>query len=142
MTDDLEEDSNWPEPARASERDLRVAPGKAPDNQPAALRGKLQEVDLGAEARERNVAMTERARRRMRIRRANGDAVSIDADNDMRARVGRDGLPRSSRTRLRRGSDDVERDKIVEELLRENKRTTAPQFLSSSFPALFSRLPS
>ncbi len=85
-----------------------------------ALQGKLMEVDLGDEVRSRNAAMTERARRRLL-----GEEVDDDDDDERKTgrptkvRLGRDGKP--WRPRKRRGSDDVKRDRIVEEILRENK---------------------
>ena len=84
--------------------------------QPAAL-GKLLEIDLGDEARSKNVMRTEQARRRL-----DGEEVE-DEDKPQKpgkVRLGRDGKP--WRGRKRRGSDDVKRDKLVEEVLRENRR--------------------
>jgi len=75
------------------------------------------EIDLGEEARARNIAMTEKARRRLE-----GQAVEDDEEGDSRAkkmRLGRDGKP--WRPRNRRGSQDIERDRRVEEFLRENR---------------------
>lgn len=84
--------------------------------QPAAL-GKLLEIDLGDEARSKNVLRTEQARRRL-----DGEEVE-DEDKPQKpgkVRLGRDGKP--WRGRKRRGSNDVKRDKLVEEVLRENRR--------------------
>jgi len=84
--------------------------------QPAAL-GKLLEIDLGDEARSKNVMRTEQARRRL-------DGEEIEDEDKPgkpgKVRLGRDGKP--WRGRKRRGSDDVKRDKLVEEVLRENRR--------------------
>jgi len=85
--------------------------------QPAAL-GKLLEIDLGDEARNRNVERTDKARRRL-----GGEEVEEEAEGvkkPAKVRLGRDGKP--WRGRKRRGSDDVKRDKLVEEVLRENRR--------------------
>ena len=84
--------------------------------QPAAL-GKLLEIDLGDEARSKNVKRTEQARRRL-----DGEEVEDEdkAQKPGKVRLGRDGKP--WRGRKRRGSDDVKRDKLVEEVLRENRR--------------------
>lgn len=85
------------------------------------MRGRLMEIDLGDEARARNIAMTERARRR-----ALGEAVEEDEDGGAgssrprKVRLGRDGKP--WRGRNRRNSDDVKRDQLVEEFLKENRR--------------------
>jgi hypothetical protein len=87
--------------------------------QPAAL-GKLLEIDLGDEARNRNVERTDKARRRL-----GGEEIEEEGEGEGRkkpakVRLGRDGKP--WRGRKRRGSDDVKRDKLVEEVLRENRR--------------------
>lgn len=84
--------------------------------QPAAL-GKLLEIDLGDEARSRNVQRTEQARRRL-----DGEEVedeTTQGGKTGKVRLGRDGKP--WRGRKRRASDDVKRDKLVEEVLRENR---------------------
>jgi hypothetical protein len=81
------------------------------------MHGKLHEVDLGEEVRRRNANMTEQARRRLA-----GEAVEADDDSSTkRVRIGKDGKP--WRGRKRRGSEDVKRDQLVEELMRENKGT-------------------
>ncbi|KAI1177607.1 hypothetical protein F4777DRAFT_576928 [Nemania sp. FL0916] len=81
-----------------------------------ALTGKLLEVDLGDDVRSRNEAMTDRARRKLQ-----GLAVEEEeaAGRPKKVRLGRDGKP--WRSRNRRNSDDIKRDKLVEEILRENK---------------------
>lgn len=75
----------------------------------ATLLGRLQEVDLGEEVRERNAAMTEQARKRLA-----GEAVDDESEDGRRR-----GKP--MRGRKRRASDDVKRDQLVEELMRENR---------------------
>jgi hypothetical protein len=83
--------------------------------QPAAL-GKLLEIDLGDEARNRNVERTNQARRRL-------DGEEVEEEGVKRkpgkVRLGPDGRP--WRGRKRRASEDVKRDKLVEEVLRENR---------------------
>ncbi|TPX11416.1 uncharacterized protein E0L32_007835 [Thyridium curvatum] len=79
---------------------------------PPAKAGKLQEIDLGDEARARNVAMTEMARRRLA-------GLAADDEAPLKQRLGPDGKP--WRGRKRRGSEDIKRDQLVEEFLRENK---------------------
>ncbi|KAI1312322.1 hypothetical protein F5Y03DRAFT_339850 [Xylaria venustula] len=81
-----------------------------------ALTGKLFEVDLGDEVRSRNAAMTDRARRKLQ-----GLAVEDEESTERRkkARLGRDGKP--WRSKNRRNSDDIKRDQLVEEILRENR---------------------
>lgn len=80
------------------------------------MTGKLLEVDLGDEVRNRNAAMTDRATRKLQ-----GLAVEDEesAEQPKKIRLGRDGKP--WRPRNRRNSDDIKRDKMVEEILRENK---------------------
>ena len=86
--------------------------------QPAAL-GKLFEIDLGDEARDRNVERTEQARRRM-----DGEVVEEEQAPKGKVRLGRDGKP--WRPRKRRGSNDVKRDMLVEDVLRENRCEYGP----------------
>ncbi|KAL2159149.1 hypothetical protein VTH06DRAFT_2581 [Thermothelomyces fergusii] len=89
-----------------------IAAGGQNDSQ-RVLQGRLLEIDLGDEARARNIEMTERARRRLQ--------GQIDEEEDEeskgRAKNGRLGL----RSRNRRGSDDIKRDQLVEEFLSENR---------------------
>ena len=85
--------------------------------QPAAL-GKLMEVDLGDEARDRNVERTNQAKRRM-----DGGEIEDEgaARKPAKIRLGPDGKPWRNKKK-RRGSDDIKRDKMVEDVLRENRR--------------------
>ncbi|ROT39870.1 hypothetical protein SODALDRAFT_332002 [Sodiomyces alkalinus F11] len=117
-------------PSIETKRDPRVA----------AIRGRLMEVDLGEEARARNIALTERARRRLASLAADDHSPSPGVTDDAAAtaaaeagddpqglngsrakkeRFGSDG--KSRRSRQRRASEDLERDRLVEEFLRENK---------------------
>lgn len=85
------------------------------DGGQAVMQGHLMEIDLGDEARDRNVAMTERAQL--------GDASAADGFEERRVkkpRLGRDGKP--WRPRNRRGSDAIKRDQLVEQVLRESRR--------------------
>src|SRR5579871_478677 len=90
---------------------------KPVEKQPATL-GKLLEIDLGNEARDRNVVRTEQARRRLDGEEVEEDVASVGKSK--RPRLGRDGRP--WRERKRRTSEDIRRDKLVEEVLRENRR--------------------
>ncbi|TLD23174.1 hypothetical protein PspLS_07345 [Pyricularia sp. CBS 133598] len=75
-----------------------------------ATRGKLQEVDLGQEMRERNVVETERAAKRLRGEETGDDGAEAgEADRGKPAK------------RNRRPSEDALRDKMVEQFLLENK---------------------
>ena len=80
--------------------------------QPAAL-GKLHEIDLGPDATLRNIARTEAAKRRLE-----GGEVEVEEVTG-KVRLRKDGKP--YRSRRRRNSEDVKRDKLVEEVLRESR---------------------
>lgn len=82
------------------------------------MQGKLLEIDLGDEARARNIEMTERARRRLQGLAA--DAEETAPPRPTTTRLGPDGKP--WRGRKRRGSEDIKRDQLVEEFLHENSR--------------------
>ncbi|KAL1901967.1 hypothetical protein Sste5346_001673 [Sporothrix stenoceras] len=75
--------------------------------QQLAMKGKLHEIDLGAEARAKNVAMTERATQRL-----------LGADD---AGGPSAGAPSGRNGKRRRGSDDIKRDQMVEQFLHENR---------------------
>ncbi len=81
--------------------------------QPATL-GKLHEIDLGPDATLKNIARTEAAKRRLE-----GGEMEIEEGESGKVRR-RDGKP--WRGRRRRNSEDVKRDKIVEEVMRESRR--------------------
>jgi len=104
--------STSPKPVEESKNDAEV------QRQPAAL-GKLMEIDLGDEARDRNVKRTDQARRKL-----DGEDVEDEEKQEKKGKVrlGPDGKP--WRSRKRRGSDDVKRDKLVEDVLRENRCKT------------------
>lgn len=72
--------------------------------EPATL-GKLHEIDLGQETKLQNIARTEEATRRM----AGESSDAVESNG------------KSWRNR-RRNSEDIERDRLVEEVLRESKR--------------------
>ncbi|CRJ85937.1 hypothetical protein BN1723_000043 [Verticillium longisporum] len=115
-----------PAPAAGAQSEPRApsAPSSRPprlDEIPGAaiMQGRLTEVDLGDEARARNIAMTEAARR---LQTAPSDPTDVGAPGQRarkKPRLGRDGKP--LRQRNRRTSDDVARDKMVEDFLRENR---------------------
>lgn len=85
----------------------------AKHRQPAAL-GKLHEIDLGADATLKNIARTEAAKRRLE-----GGEPEVE-ETTGKVRLRRDGKP--WRGRRKRNSDDVKRDKLVEEVMRESRR--------------------
>lgn len=84
--------------------------------EPASL-GKLHEIDLGHEAKLQNIARTEAATQKLSGNQ--GEAVDGDAALN-KSGLGKDG--QSWRSRKRRTSQDIERDRLVEEVLRESKR--------------------
>ncbi|KAI1806456.1 hepatocellular carcinoma-associated antigen 59-domain-containing protein [Daldinia bambusicola] len=104
-----------------------------PEQRNRALQGQLMEIDLGEEARSRNEALTERATRKLQGQAVDDDDDCDDYDDDgqllrngdgsgrpkKKVRLGRDGKP--WRPRNRRNSDDIKRDQIVEEILRESR---------------------
>ncbi|KAI4166725.1 MAG: hypothetical protein LQ343_007814 [Gyalolechia ehrenbergii] len=84
----------------------------AKHRQPAAL-GKLHEIDLGVDATLRNIARTEAAKKRLEGGEAEVEGVTG------KVRLRRDGKP--WRGRRKRNSDDVKRDKLVEEVMKESR---------------------
>jgi hypothetical protein len=93
-----------------------AASEKARERQPAGV-GKLQEIDLGPDATAQNIARTEAARRRLEGRPEKDEPQS--GLRSGKVRLGRDGKP--WRGRKRRNSEDVKRDLLVEEVLRESR---------------------
>ena len=83
------------------------------NRQPAAL-GKLLEIDLGPDATLNNIARTEAAKRRLE-----GGLIESE-EGIQKPRLRKDGKP--WRGRRRRNSEDIKRDKLVEEVLRESRR--------------------
>jgi hypothetical protein len=79
--------------------------------------GKLQEVDLGPEASQRNLAMIEEARKR-------GEGYT--RDTGVKAGDGKEQQKPGKRRRWqkRRNSEDLRRDMAVEAVLKEAKRTS------------------
>lgn len=88
-----------------------------PERQPASL-GKLHEIDLGPDAKLRNIARTEAAAKRLV-----GDERPPEEEEEeapaKKVRLGKDGKP--WRGRKRRNSEDIKRDQLVEEVMRESK---------------------
>ncbi|KAL2064968.1 hypothetical protein VTL71DRAFT_4108 [Oculimacula yallundae] len=92
------------------------ARSKDPTQRQPATIGRLQEIDLGDEARNRNIERTNNARRRM-----DGEVVEevVQGGKKKKVRLNRDGSV--WKPRKRRGSDDIKRDQLVEAVLRENR---------------------
>ncbi|KAF8536437.1 hepatocellular carcinoma-associated antigen 59-domain-containing protein [Trichophaea hybrida] len=74
-----------------------------------ATLGKLHEVDLGEEAKQRNIALTAQA--------LSGNVESQQSTMDDKHR----------RNRRRRNSQDIERDRLVEEVLKETRLDLYPE---------------
>jgi hypothetical protein len=85
-------------------------PERPHQKQPASL-GKLQEIDLGPSATIKNIALTAKV--------LDGSPASSEPEKPPKPRLGRNGKP--IRPRKRRHSEDLKRDKLVEEVLRESK---------------------
>ncbi|RHZ71171.1 hypothetical protein CDV55_108585 [Aspergillus turcosus] len=85
--------------------------------EPASL-GKLHEIDLGQETKLQNIARTEAATRRL-VGDDRGASPAYEDSTSSIAASGKDGKP--WRNRKRRNSEDIERDRLVEEVLRESK---------------------
>ncbi|KAJ5214810.1 hypothetical protein N7468_010489 [Penicillium chermesinum] len=83
------------------------------EREPASL-GKLHEIDLGQEAKLRNIARTEAATRRL---------VGEEGPNTsgIETQPSRPTTDKSWRKSKRRTSADIERDRLVEEVMRESK---------------------
>ena len=117
LTGGNEDDTNRaPGPDSGSSGTAKTS--KSLEKQPATL-GKLLEIDLGNEARDRNVVRTEQARRRLGGEDVE-DESATEGKKSKKPKLGRDGKP--WRERKRRTSEDIRRDKLVEEVLRENRR--------------------
>ena len=115
---DSSADTGTPSAHGAADSNTSINPSDPPRKlEGHSLQGKLTEVDLGEEARSRNEAMTDRARRI-----AQGESVHEEEQSARakKVRLGRDGKPWQPRNR--RGSDAVKRDQMVEDILRENRR--------------------
>jgi hypothetical protein len=109
----------------------RASDLKLPQRQPATL-GKLHEIDLGPDSKLQNIARTQAATRKL--------AGNEDGHSDSReSRHTKTAQPESGdkpfRGRRRRNSDDIRRDQLVEEVLRESKRESLSR-LTSSWHAL------
>jgi hypothetical protein len=87
------------------------------EREPASL-GRLHEIDLGQETKLQNIARTEAATRQM-----TGDEDS-PTPGEPATQTDRPGPSEKQwRNRKRRTSADIERDRLVDEVLRESKRT-------------------
>ncbi|POS85088.1 hypothetical protein EPUL_001598 [Erysiphe pulchra] len=101
--------------------DISKVKANVAPRQPVTL-GMLQEIDLGDEARERNVKMTEQATRRL-----DGEVIEDEQEISKnrkkggKTKPGKDG--KSWWERKRRRGDDIKRDQLVDQVLRENRQS-------------------
>lgn len=102
-----------------------TASGISATRKPISLTGQpsarqLAEVDLGSSAHDRNLARTQAALERAKL---GLPPVEDEAKppKPRKPRLGRDGKPFRPRARKRRNSEDMARDALVEQLMRENK---------------------
>ncbi|KAE8156440.1 hepatocellular carcinoma-associated antigen 59-domain-containing protein [Aspergillus tamarii] len=93
------------------------SPTDHPQREPASL-GKLHEIDLGRETKLQNIARTEAATRKL-ARDDEYEHLKHDGSLFPAAPIGKD--ERLWRRQKRRTSEDVERDRLVEEVLRESR---------------------
>lgn len=89
--------------------------------EPATL-GKLHEIDLGQETKLQNIARTEAATRRLA---GSGDTPAVAPAEDTGEKGAVEQDEKAWRDRKRRSSRDIERDWLVEEVLRESKCESA-----------------
>ncbi|OJJ57820.1 hypothetical protein ASPSYDRAFT_153604 [Aspergillus sydowii CBS 593.65] len=100
-------DLSGPDTAALIKADNPLSTSELPEREPASL-GKLHEIDLGQETKLRNIARTEEATKRM-----NGDEDALLNE--------RPSSKMPPRYRKRQTNEDIERDRLVEEVLRESK---------------------
>ncbi|KAA8894257.1 hepatocellular carcinoma-associated antigen 59-domain-containing protein [Sphaerosporella brunnea] len=79
-----------------------------------ATLGKLHEVDLGEEVKQRNIALT-------------AQALSGGGGGEMPGGSGSEVATSSKKSRRRRNSQDIERDRLVEEVLKETRLDLYPE---------------
>ncbi|RPA95879.1 hypothetical protein L873DRAFT_1564209, partial [Choiromyces venosus 120613-1] len=92
-----------------------------PEGRGATL-GKLHEVDLGEEAKKRNIARTQEATRRLQGADEIQDSSSTaPATSSSSAATTTNPNQKKIKNRRRRNSQDVQRDKLVEEVLKESR---------------------
>jgi len=90
-----------------------------------ATLGKLHEVDLGEENKLKNIHRTAEATRRLE------DTTPATTTDDPQSSS-------KSRKRRRRNSQDIQRDKLVEEVLKESKRMLLAPDIFAFLPFSFS----
>ena len=99
--------------------------------QPAGL-GKIQEIDLGPDSTLRNIARTKVATQNMSY---TDDNFRSSIYNSMPTIFEGDGNPR--KPKKRRNSENLNRDRLVEEVLRESRCMLYPFILRASKKLIF-----
>lgn len=100
--------------------------------EPATL-GRLHEIDLGHENRIRNIARTQAATRSLGGSKGQQAVASA-------AGPGLDGKKAGGPERKERSMQDIERDRLVEEVLRESRRMSSSSFASREIKRLTSSI--
>ena len=111
VSEDVSTEQPDPRPASG----MTASTGQPLGRLPASL-GKLHEIDLGQETKLQNIARTQAAARRLA---GQEDSQQTDESKQSADRAGSSG--KQWRNRKRRTSADIERDRLVEEILRESK---------------------
>ncbi|KAL2866366.1 telomere length and silencing 1 family protein [Aspergillus lucknowensis] len=98
-------DASGPDIAGPRKVDNTPSTTELPEREPASL-GKLHEIDLGRETKLQNIARTEEATRKLK---GEDGEISTERASNVPSRY------------WKRTSEDIERDRLVEEVLRESK---------------------
>ncbi|GKZ33243.1 hypothetical protein AbraIFM66950_003039 [Aspergillus brasiliensis] len=105
-------------PSATEPKAAALSSSDLPQREPASL-GKLHEIDLGHETTLQNIARTEAATKRLA---GDDDQTPHTEQQDAASKMApANGDQKTWRNRKRRTSEDIERDRLVEEVLRESK---------------------
>ncbi|PYH28743.1 telomere length and silencing 1 family protein [Aspergillus neoniger CBS 115656] len=104
-------------PSATEPKAAALSSADLPQREPASL-GKLHEIDLGHETTLQNIARTEAATKRLA---GDGDPSPPTEQSSGPKMAPANGDQKTWRNRKRRTSEDIERDRLVEEVLRESK---------------------
>lgn len=112
-------------PSAAEPKAAALSSADLPQREPASL-GKLHEIDLGHETTLQNIARTEAATKRLA---GDGDQSPPTEQSSGPKMAPANGDQKTWRNRKRRTSEDIERDRLVEEVLRESKCESSLRFM-------------
>ncbi|CAK48903.1 hypothetical protein AnigIFM59636_010573 [Aspergillus niger] len=104
-------------PSATEPKAAALSSADLPQRGPASL-GKLHEIDLGHETKLQNIARTEAATKRLA---GDGGQTPPTEQSPGPKMAPANGDQKTWRNRKRRTSEDIERDRLVEEVLRESK---------------------